>query len=105
MRYIDPSQLADKVAESMRNNPHEGKITLNHRLEHEHFLRMIALAPDVDVKPVVHARWIYQDGEHICSHCKGAILYELDEQGDAISEDWPWCAKCGAKMDAEGGTL
>ena len=46
MRYIDPYQLADKVAESMRDNPHEGKIALNHRLEHEHFLRMIALAPD-----------------------------------------------------------
>ena len=52
-----------------------------------------------DVEPVVHARWIYQDGEHICSHCKGAILYELDDQGNAISEDWPWCAKCGAKME------
>ena len=56
-------------------------------------------APVADVTPIVHAKWIYQDDEHVCSHCKGTILYELDNQGDAISEDWPWCARCGAKMD------
>ena len=57
--------------------------------------------PVIEAAPVIHAKWIYEDSERICSHCRSAILYELDNQGDAICEEWPWCAKCGAKMDLE----
>ena len=76
----------------MRNNPHEGKIALNHRLEHEHFLRMIALAPDADVAPVVHARWIEYQVPHImcCSEC---------DWGTDVQDDFNYCPNCGAKMD------
>ena len=100
MRFIDPYQLADKVAESMRDNPHEGKIALNHRLEHEHFLRMIALAPSADVEPVVHARWlaqVYDPNElprYRCSNC-----LEFVQAGD----DRNYCPTCGSKMDLEVG--
>lgn len=87
MRYIDPYQLADKVVESMRDNPHEGKIALNHRLEHEHFLRMIALAPSADVEPVVHGRW---DRSGYCSVCDFWTCY---------CGDYHYCPNCGAKMD------
>jgi hypothetical protein len=93
MRYIDPYQLTDKVDESMRDNPHEGNIALNHRLEHEHFLRMIALAPSADVEPVVHARWIYKlvfgDRYH-CSNCN-----------NTSARPRAYCAECGAKMEAK----
>jgi hypothetical protein len=92
MRYIDPYQLADKVAESMRDNPHEGKIALNHRLEHEHFLRMIAFTPSADVEPVIHARWI---ANRICSSCRK----ELTEW--AAQNGYFYCPNCGAKMDKE----
>ena len=100
MRYIDPYQLADKVDESMRDNPHEGKIALNHRLEHEHFLRMIALAPSADVEPVVHAHWI---GINPKKDVEGWI--ERDYKCSACDEiSWEkrnYCPNCGAKMDLE----
>lgn len=93
MRYIDPYQLADKVAESMRDNPHEGKLALNHRLEHEHFLRMIALAPSADVEPVVYGRWENITGGMVvlgdCSECK--------VRQPVIGTNY--CKNCGAKMD------
>lgn len=95
MRYIDPYQLADKVAESMRDNPHEGKIALNHRLEHEHFLRMIALAPDADVEPVVHARW-----EIECKNRRRCSACGLGRNVD-VETTWSYCPGCGAKMDKE----
>lgn len=98
MRYIDPYQLADKVAESMRNNPHEGKIALNHRLEHEHFLRMIALAPDADVEPVVHGEWkkTAYTGVSRCSCCD-----KPSSTPDCLDEFFNYCPNCGAKMDKE----
>ena len=100
MRYIDPYQLAGKVAESMRDNPHEGKRALNHRLEHEHFLRMIALAPDADVEPVIHAKWIaynprrdvegWIEYDYLCSACDEIFL-----------EGTNYCPNCGAKMEVK----
>lgn len=94
MRYIDPYQLADKVAESMRDNPHEGKLALNHRLEHEHFLRMIALAPDADVEPVVYAHWIYKPYEG-----EGDLwLYHCSACANLSTRPRAYCAECGAKM-------
>lgn len=95
MRYIDPYQLAEKVAESMHNNPHEDKkIALNHRLEHEHFLRMIALEPDADVKPVIHGHWIYKplEGDDIW-------LYHCSACANLSARPRAYCADCGAKME------
>lgn len=93
MKYISPEYLADKVIESMRDNPHEGKLALNHRLEHEHFLRMIALAPSTDVEPVAHARWENITGGMVvlgdCSECK--------VRQPVIGTNY--CKNCGAKMD------
>jgi hypothetical protein len=101
MRYIDPYQLADKVAESMRDNPHEGKIALNHRLEHEHFLRMIALAPDADVEPVVHGWWIkkaaYNDGVLNTVACSVCNTF----QPIGCWDYYNYCPHCGAKMEVK----
>ena len=99
MKYISSEYLADKVIESMRNNPHEGKLAQNHRLEHEHFLRMIALAPDADVEPVVHGRWkkTAYAGVSRCSCCD-----KPSSTPDCLDEFFKYCPNCGAKMDAEG---
>lgn len=99
MRFIDPYQLADKVAESMRDNPHEGKIALNHRLEHEHFLRMIALAPSADVEPVVHARWISEREKDTFGYLYHLKCSACDRRN---TNKTPYCPNCGAKMDLEG---
>lgn len=56
-RLIDANALADKVNESKYNNPHpQGMVRVNHRNEHDHFLRMILDAPTVDAVPVVRCK-------------------------------------------------
>jgi hypothetical protein len=53
-RLIDANTLSDEVDKSKHNNPHPpGMVRVNHRNEHEHFLRMIYDAPTVDA-----VRWI-----------------------------------------------
>ena len=48
-RLIDANELAMRVDESKHYNPHpQGLIRVNHRNEHDHFLRMILDAPTVD---------------------------------------------------------
>ena len=100
MRYIDPYQLGMAVQESMYKNPHEDpKVARNHRFEHEHFLRLIALAPDADVEPVVHGRWRLETDEEepnlmfklvVCSAC-----------GKTANGMYNYCPNCGAKMEAK----
>ena len=45
-----------------------------------------------DVKPVIHAKWVYDDNHHeyYCSNCEFSKEY--------VS---PYCDYCGAKMDKE----
>ena len=102
MSYIDPYQLGMAVQESMYKNPHKDpKIALNHRLEHEHFLRLIALAPDADVEPVVHGHWTKINPK---KDVEGWIEYDYKCSAcDEISwEEHNYCPNCGAKMDVEG---
>lgn len=64
------------------------------------FLEMLDEEPTLDVKPVVHAHWIYSGsydevGMLYCSCCK----HEID-----VSEGYfKYCPHCGAKMDEEEG--
>ena len=56
-RLIDADALSDKVAESKHSNPHQqGMVRVNHRNEHDHFLRMICEAPTVDAVEVVRCK-------------------------------------------------
>ena len=56
-RLIDANALADKVDESKYNNPHpQGMVRVNHRNEHDHFLRMILDDPTVDAVEVVRCK-------------------------------------------------
>lgn len=55
--------------------------------------------PALDVAPVVHEQWIdaCRGKVCICSRCG----QEFDHTYDAIKDEWLFCPKCGAKMDAE----
>ena len=54
MRLIDANVLAYNVELSKHNNTHPpGMVRVNHRNEHDHFLKMIYDAPTVDA-----AKWI-----------------------------------------------
>jgi hypothetical protein len=100
MKYINPCQLADKVAESMRDNPHEDeKIARNHQLEHEHFLKMIANCPGADAEPIVHAKWVWFKGFDNSDFAVLACSACLETEG--ARETFAYCPGCGAKMDME----
>lgn len=50
---IDANALSEEVDKSKHNNPHPpGMVRVNHRNEHDHFLRMIYDAPTVDAVEV-----------------------------------------------------
>ena len=107
-RPINAYELAEQVRNSMDYNPHKDlKIARNHRLEHEHFLRLIAAEPTLD--PVKHAQWIdiyggkYANPRYACSSCGGKALWD-NVQDELLS--WhevqvlsDFCPHCGAKMD------
>ena len=79
-RLIDAHALADKVDESKYNNPHPlGMVRVNHRNEHDHFLRMILDAPTVDAVEVVRCKDCRHFGGHGACHCHAA-----DENGTPI---------------------
>lgn len=100
MRLIDADVLTGEVDKSKYNNPHDpGIVRVNHRNEHDHFMRMIYDAPTVDAVEVVHGRWISDglgDGERICSVCKRYAIYTHRSRYDQYLT--AYCPKCGAKM-------
>ena len=95
-RLIDANALSDAVDESKHNNPHpQGMIRINHRNEHDHFLRMILDAPTVDAVEVVHGQWEWKPLNDTtwqlrCSVCGSE---------DGANETYHYCPNCGAKMD------
>lgn len=49
--------------------------------------------PAADVAPMVHGRWIEEDGIQICSEC--------GEEHEWEDYRAPYCDTCGAKMNKE----
>ena len=92
MRLIDADALSGEVDKSKYNNPHsQGPVRMNHRNEHDHFLRMIYKASTVDAVEVVHGRWIKGENWSVtCSVC-GSLAIAHDGKN--------YCPYCGAKMD------
>lgn len=83
-RLIDADALSDAVDKSKRNNPHpQGMIRVNHRNEHDHFLRMILDAPTVDAVEVDALKaWLYEIAmnnvdNYLCEACE-EIISRLD---------------------------
>lgn len=59
------------------------------------FIDYLKQQPAADVQPVRHGKWL--------SRCEGDIyaFSECSECGNTESCETPYCAQCGAKMDAE----
>ena len=57
-----------------------------------HARRLIEESPVVDAAPVVHGRWVKKNDQGVfyCSECDLPSL-----------QWWPYCEKCGAKMETE----
>lgn len=65
----------------------------------EAFRKAIDSAPAVDAVPAAHEHWIdvCRGKVCICSRCDQGF----DHTFDAIKDEWLFCPKCGARMDAE----
>lgn len=67
------------------------------------FDEMIESLPAADVAPVRHGRWIepqrlyYGAKQYVCSLCWAEAFW--DKHG--ITEKYPCCPNCGARMDKE----
>lgn len=64
----------------------------------------IARFPTIDAVPVVHARWIDDCTNIVCSVCNAAYSDEIVFMNRNFEcEDLKFCPNCGAKMDGEPG--
>lgn len=94
MRLIDADALYKYVAESKKNNQHIcERERLSHNIEHDHFMYMISMAPDIEAEPVRHGRWNIRTFDspregYYCSEC-GTVEWRTSR----------FCPECGAKMD------
>lgn len=88
-RLIDAYALMDCIRDSKRHNPHDDPtVAKNHMFEHNHFMKMVILAPTVNAVEVVRCKDCYHNEQCICVCC---------EDGEMI--------KCGLHhkhMDANG---
>ena len=99
-RYID----ADKVEQGkIQSNPHGGdyKPTIRaYMLGWNDAIDTILDIATVDVVPVVHAHWIEDHGDLICSNCYECYSDEIVFMSRCKDVyDLPHCPECGAKMD------
>lgn len=51
----------------------------------------------LDVAPVVHGEWVWQEDTLVCSICQRPAPTE----GEYVQVETPYCPQCGARMDGE----
>lgn len=59
--------------------------------------------PTLEVRPVVHAKWIFVNDKCGCSNCRNCLSYD----GNGVVLDLshlPYCPHCGATMDLKEAT-
>lgn len=66
---------------------------------------VIKIVPVADVAYVQHGRWIEEsDGGTRCSVCNKRVRDATGGRDDPVNlSKMPYCPKCGAKMDLDGG--
>ena len=97
-KYIEREALIRQIICSMTEFVGAPDDVLKHDEQCNYAINMIEDAPDADVAPVVHGRWVH---EHIsegyawvmCSECE-AVIHKI-----LINKRLNYCPNCGAKMD------
>ena len=78
-------------------------ITNNYSQGLSEAIELIEDAPAVKAAPVVHARWIEEDGCYLCSACGNPAEETTDYISTNGQKTTEFCHRCGAIMDAEEG--
>jgi uncharacterized paraquat-inducible protein A len=92
-QYIEREMILQHLSDQIEafGDPNEDAFPLAYGglLSLKYAKSVVATAPEADVAPVVHARWIDRDGKTWCSRC------------DASNKQYkpPYCPHCGARMD------
>jgi rubrerythrin len=97
-RLIDAYALMDCIRDSKRHNPHDDPtVARNHMFEHDHFMKIVSLAPTVDAVEVAHGRWIAVPSSDMIT----GKAYECSECGKMRYGSFmpSYCQCCGARMD------
>lgn len=118
MRLIDANALTDAIERTdWYHNSEQGNMVHgavygdNAWYKAEDIYKALEDAHTIEAEPVKHGRWIPDDkfpsGKSSIFHCSEcyysrttSVLYTSEK----LSQDDPYCKKCGAKMDVEGVT-
>ena len=107
MRLIDADELKESLKDLKAEGYNQKYVQGLQDAIDNYFSQIIDDAPTVDVQPVKHAQWIFQnrhdeDGRCIyhCSECNfeikvfpcNLVLWQMHEK---------YCARCGAQMDGD----
>lgn len=109
MRLIDADALKDTMCTKCAN----GEIIDNECNGSDcSMLREIESAPTIEAEPVRHGRWIDPPiGNTKVAKCSLCGFWQRTNGDDKTGKHlihnavYRYCAGCGAKMDAEGGTI
>lgn len=97
--YVDKNVVVNLVNEAIKNCKwHVAECTIDADDADLKALRdkVMKIPPD-DVAPVVHARWVHEDVDWVCSNCGMDALTE----GDYRQVRSDYCPNCGARMDGD----
>lgn len=86
--YIERKKVTEFIKNYGKGAISDGLKTLDPVDDIVSLVRGLNLMPAADVAPVVHGEWIEGKELERCSIC-----------GKKGFPDWPYCPKCGAKMD------
>lgn len=99
MRLIDADALSAEVDKSKYHNPHsQGLVSVNHRNEHDHFIKMINDAPTVDAVEVVRCKdciFAERNEEYrLCYTCEKPLYYPQtgERPHKKIMQDCDFCS-------------
>ena len=90
--YIERDVLLKAVEKMDRLDKETGA---KYEYNKEGYILLLKNAPTIEAKPVVHAHWIEEGEDLVCSNCEEYALWNCE----CYSECSKYCPYCGAQMD------
>lgn len=107
MRTIDADALKETLKDLCSTSNNVIQRQIENSIYHGIVLQIIDNEPTVDAELVKHGQWEWEPGyvgtEARCSVCKRSPMgfYSLSKFQIGRLPEYPFCPKCGARMDGE----